>query len=112
MTKVDFPAYENSELPGWDGEVESESATQKIPLGKSGWELGVSKEPQAKANKDYKSRTESISLEDRQYITFIFVTPKNWKNKKKWVESKKNLKEWKDVIPFPLIKTILWFFTF
>ena len=50
LTKVDFPAYENSELPGWDGEVESESATQKIPLGKSRWELGVSKDPKAKGN--------------------------------------------------------------
>jgi len=97
LVKVDFPAYENSELPGWDGELESESATQKIPLGKSGWELGVGKEPQVKANKDYKSRTEGIPSKERKNLTFVFVTPRNWKDKKKWEESKKNLKEWKDV---------------
>lgn len=97
VVKNDFPAFENSERPGWDGEVEVDSASQKIPCGKSGWELGVGNDPLKKANNDYKTRTKNISLKERENITFVFVTPRNWKNKKKWEESKKNQKEWKDV---------------
>lgn len=35
LTKVDFPGHENSQLPGWDGEVIAGSATQRIPSRKS-----------------------------------------------------------------------------
>ena len=99
LTKVDFPGHENSQLPGWDGEVIAGSATQKIPLGESRWELGTGGDPRKKANDDYKSRTENkkIPLEERQKLTFVFVTSRQWSGKKIWAENKRSKKEWRDV---------------
>jgi plasmid maintenance system antidote protein VapI len=97
LTKVVFPGFENSERHGWDGEMESTSATQRIPLGRSGWELGVGKDPKSKADSDYKTRTEGVGAKERKAMTFVFVTPRNWKDKKKWEDTQKKKKEWADV---------------
>src|ERR1700675_4201 len=36
LSKVDFPAFDNAERPGWDGQVETDTATPWIPPGFSG----------------------------------------------------------------------------
>ncbi len=99
LTRVDFPAFDNSQRIGWDGWVMSESVTQWIPRGKSGWELGCGKNPKKKAQKDYRDRTLKVPKEERRNTAFVFVTPRNWSNKSKtdWVKDKKSGKEWKDV---------------
>ncbi len=97
LSKVDFPAYDNSQKPGWDGVVETQTTTPWIPNGKSGWEFGCDKNPKSKADKDYESRIKSISNSERQKTTFVFVTPRTWSKKKEWEIKKKNLSEFKDV---------------
>ncbi len=100
LTEVDFPAYDNAERKGWDGYVEAGSATPWIPAGKSGWEFGCDSEAGSKANSDYDNRTGSVSKEERRDHTFVFVTPRNWKKKRIWVERRKSLRQWKDVRAF------------
>ena len=100
LSHCDFPAYDNAERHGWDGEVISEIATPWIPLGKSGWEFGVSSNPKQKANCDYDSRTSSVPSEERNETTFVFITPRNWVGKKDWVKSKNQEGEWKEVKAF------------
>ncbi len=97
LTKVDFPGFENSQRHGWDGEVECSSATQQIPLGISKWEFGVGQKPGTKASSDYDTRTKNTNPKERKESAFVFVTPRNWKDKKKWEAEKKQKKEWKDV---------------
>ena len=77
--------------------VESGSTTPWIPMGRSGWEFGVNDNPSKKANDDYKARTNSIPLSERQETTFVFVTTRNWRGKEGWIKSKKEKAEWKDV---------------
>ena len=48
LTRIDFPAYDNSERPGWDGDVEALTPTPWIPDGKSGWELSCNRSPSTK----------------------------------------------------------------
>ena len=100
LTRVDFPAFDNSQRKGWDGKVTAEQATPWIPAGKSGWEFGCGKEPKPKADKDYYTRTDGISVEKRESMTFVFVTPRNWPDKDKWEEDKKKCNEWKNVRAF------------
>ena len=97
LTAVDFPAFDNSQRKGWDGQVTSGSATPWIPRGQSGWEFGCGKNPKTKAEKDYKTRTASVPAKERRSMTFVFVTPRNWPAKHNWVEDKKGRGEWKDV---------------
>jgi addiction module HigA family antidote len=97
LSKVDFPAFENSQRPGWDGHVISTSATPWIPLGASGWEFGVNKEIAEKAEGDYRARTVEVVPEIRASTTFVFVTPRNWPGKTAWLAARRSAAEWKDV---------------
>ncbi len=85
--RVDFPGFDNSQRSGWDGVVESRTAMAWIPAGLSWWEFGTDQRPRRKAESDYAKRV-SLPPEDRMGCTFIFVTPRNWPGKGKWVQEK------------------------
>lgn len=97
LAKVDFPAFDNAQRHGWDGYVSTDTATPWIPRGLSGWEFGCNQNRAQKAEEDYGARTSSIPPEERKDVTFVFVTPKNWKNKEDWAREKRQTGEWKDV---------------
>ena len=97
LGRVDFPGYDNAERKGADGIIESDAATAWIPAGKSYWEFGVNKNPQAKAERDYAARVASVPATERAQSTFVFVTPRNWSGKEAWPQKKNALKEWKGV---------------
>jgi len=100
LTKVDFPAFENSQRKGWDGETVAGFATPWIPLGHSGWEFGVNKDAARKAEDDFAARLKSVKPKVRQAATFVFVTPRNWPRKDEWASQKRALGEWRDVRAF------------
>lgn len=97
LTSVDFPAFDNSQRKGWDGQVISGSATPWIPRGQSGWEFGCNVNPRAKAESDYQTRTRRVPPKERKYMTFVFVTPRNWPDKDDWAKDKRTQGKWKDV---------------
>jgi addiction module HigA family antidote len=78
LSKIAFPAFENSERKGWDGIVIADSATPWIPLGSSGWEFGTNRDAAKKAEADYSARTKSVDANVRKDTSFISVTPRNW----------------------------------
>ena len=87
LTRVDFPGFDESERPGWDGWVEAATATAWIPQGASGWEFGTSKDSRPKAECDYKKRLR-LPTAEREQCAFVFVTPRNWSDKGKWAKAK------------------------
>ncbi len=102
LRQVDFPGYDNAQRSGWDGRLEAGTATPWIPEGKSRWEFGTGKDPKKKANDDYKKRLKQIPDAERSECTFVFVTPRSWKekNKKQWVRDKEAHDGWKAVRAF------------
>ena len=96
-TRLDFPAFDNAQRRGWDGEVETAAPTPWIPGGRSVWEFGCNRRPGSKANEDYPEPVEAIPPDERRDTTFVFVTPRNWHGKGEWVAEKAALGEWKDV---------------
>ncbi len=94
---IDLPAYDNAQRHGWDGTVETQSATPWIPNGRSCWEFSCSQRPRFKIEKDYTARVKLVSVEERRLTTIIFVTARNWPQKRIWVSEKRNLDHWKDV---------------
>lgn len=99
LQQVDFPGYDDSERPGWDGWVEADVGTPWIPEGMSGWEFGVNKDCQRKAESDFKKRTAQLTTEERSTITYVCVTPRRWpeKAKRQWAAEKRVLGQWRDV---------------
>ena len=87
LTRVDFPGFDDSERPGWDGRVEAGTATAWIPQGASDWEFGTSREPRRKAECDYRKRLQ-LPLAEREQRAFVFVTPRRWPDKDDWAKAK------------------------
>lgn len=97
LSKVDFPGNDNSEQPGWDGEIIAGQATPWIPVGHSGWEFGVNKNIKMKADGDYGKSVAATDDAVRKTMTFVFVTPRDWPGKAVWIKEQKAKKQWKDV---------------
>lgn len=100
LVKVDFPGNDDAERPGWDGIVEAIQATPWVPVGRSGWEFGTSKNPKAKAESDFKKRVKALDEKERVETTFVFVTPRRWSGKEAWLAAKQAEGLWKDVVAY------------
>lgn len=98
VTTLQMRGGEGSTVPGYDGVVEASRATPFVPEGRSVWELGTGGDPTDKATADYKKRTEDPLGEDQAGTTFVFVTPRRWPNKQKWVNDRKVKSPWKDIL--------------
>jgi addiction module HigA family antidote len=96
-SRVDFPAHDNAQRHGWDGQIETDTATPWVPAGASGWEFGCNKDPRQKADDDYAARTASVPGSDQKNTTFVFVTPRNWNGKDAWAKQRRAEQHWKDV---------------
>lgn len=97
LGQVEFPAHKGIERTGWDGIVEAHEASEFVPAGISGWEMGVNQDPRKKAQDDYRNRSKSPGGLVKKQTTFVFVTPRKWQDKHQWRDAKTRLKEWKGV---------------
>jgi hypothetical protein len=95
-------------IGGWDGIVTCESDTAFVPQGVSLWELGTDLDIRGKANGDYEKRmVEPLGFEQIECI-FIFVTPRLWTKKDKWIAEKKEEGIWKDVRVYDSVDIEQW----
>ncbi len=95
---IDIPGGSSVWKPGWDGLLKvNEAALLYVPSGASAWEFGVGKNPQSKANKDYRKRTENSLGVDRKSSSFVFVTPRVWSGKRDWIRRRQEENEWATV---------------
>ena len=99
VTVLQMRGGEGSTAPGYDGIVEASKATPFVPEGHSVWELGTGEDPASKATDDYKNRTDNPLGEDPSQTTFVFVTPRRWTTKQKWIDDRKG-GPWKAVEVF------------
>jgi addiction module HigA family antidote len=97
ITKIDFPANDDAERAGWDGYLETTQATPWIPEGVSGWEFGTNQDIKGKADGDYDKSVKALSKAERGKTTFVFVTPRHWAGKAKWLKEKQGRDGWKEV---------------
>jgi hypothetical protein len=82
-----MPAAEGVGLPGLDGEVTSPSgAPPFLPPGRSVWEMGTNRDPQDKAQRDYRKRVNGSTRDERAGVVFVFVTSRRWPDSQDWVD--------------------------
>ncbi len=95
--RISFPSGESVQFGGWDGIVETLEGNLFIPSGNSGWELGTNRRITEKANEDYEKRSADPNGLNPVETTFIFVTPRRWIEKERWVEKRNNENKWLEV---------------
>ncbi|KAF0202841.1 MAG: hypothetical protein FD173_1907 [Gallionellaceae bacterium] len=98
--QIAFPAGDSTYSPGWDGVLYSEQGNAWVPAGASCWEMGCDKGITSKANSDYRKRTEQTTEAERLTATFVFVTPRRWSTKSKWLAGHRAKAEWGNVLAF------------
>lgn len=97
VQRVDMRGGDGVGLPGYDGIVEATRSTSFVPDGHSVWEMGVSGDPEDKAQSDYRTRTRDSLGVDMASTTFVFVTPRRWPKKKDWEQRRRAESKWRDV---------------
>jgi hypothetical protein len=97
IKSISFPEGDAIIHPGWDGKLESLEETEYIPKGLSVWELGTNQDIKEKAEKDYKKRSQDPKGLNPLETNYVFVTPRVWTQKDKWIREKKEDNIWRDV---------------
>ncbi|MBP2290994.1 tetratricopeptide repeat protein [Azospirillum rugosum] len=99
LTELRMPAGDGVQRPGWDGRVHATTGNAWVPEGWSAWEIGTNKVEwiEDKADRDYRKRTDDSLGLDKAQTTFVFVTPRKWDDKLKWMAKRKAEGVWRDV---------------
>ena len=114
LLSISIRADEGIQLKGSDGVLSVGKGNEFVPEGDSVWEFGTNKRVKPKADSDYESRKKSINKAKKKSTnnnvsttklgeinpcetTYVFVTPRRWRDKEDWVEERKKEKFWKDV---------------
>lgn len=107
-TKINIPSGSAAYLGGWDGILECELDSAFVPKGISLWEFGTESSVKGKADDDYAKRTADALGYDMGECTFVFVTPRLFSQKAKWIKAKKTEGKWKDVIVYDSVNLQQW----
>jgi transcriptional regulator with XRE-family HTH domain len=104
-----FPSDEAVQFAGWDGTTQATTASEYVPAGSTGWEIGTQREGIAgKADGDYTKRSKDpLGLQQRE-TTFVFVTPRPWPKKDEWAQQKRAEGVWKDVKAYDGTDLVHW----
>lgn len=87
FTQLDFPADDAVRFDGWDGIACAAERDPWLPGGVSGWEITCDARARIgrKAASDYGKRTRHALGLTQADTTFVFVTPRQWAGKHRWV---------------------------
>lgn len=97
VTRLHVRTNEGVQLSGWDGIVHAGEGGPHVPAGASGWEMSVAASPKRQADKNWNKRTEDPAPLSPEDSTFVFVTPRRWRDKEKWAHEKTLQGPWRDV---------------
>lgn len=97
VTKLHVRTDEGVHLSGWDGLVHADEGSPYVPAGASGWEMSVAKGPKTEADDNWTKRTQDPVPLTPEDSTFVFVTPRRWRDKEKWADEKMRQGSWRDV---------------
>lgn len=104
-----FPSDEAVQFAGWDGTTQAATASEYVPAGSTGWEIGTQREGIAgKANEDYAKRTQDPLGLEQSESNFMFVTPRPWPKKDEWAHQKRGEGVWKDVKAYDGTDLVHW----
>jgi hypothetical protein len=97
ISSIRFLTGDSSQMHGWDGHLISTGMPPYVPAGESGWEFGTGADAEGKADEDYEARLKKSRPVDKLNATFVFVTPRPWKDCEVWARKKLAEGKWKDV---------------
>ena len=107
-SSIDMPSGSSVTQGGWDGTLEVTQGNPWIPVGISAWEMSCQKGVTSKANSDYNKRTLNPGNVNSSQATYIFVSPRKWSTKAKWIKSHRDQNKWADVQALDASDLVQW----
>lgn len=108
LSHISFRTAEGVQIGGWDGIIHAQVGNAFVPAGVSAWEAGADRDIKGKADDDYDKRSsDPLGLVPAD-TSFVFVTPRRWKNKQSWAATKRKERKWKDVLVFDADDLATW----
>lgn len=83
-TALAMPAGDSINEPGWDGITDVVEGNPWVPTGPARWEMGCDSRPQSKASDDFAKRVFESTVDEMAVATFVFVTPRRWRQRGAW----------------------------
>ncbi|RRD29284.1 hypothetical protein [Actinomyces bowdenii] len=87
VSAVSVRAGNGVSVPGYDGVAQSDGTASVLPAGSLLFEFGTSGEVGTKASDDYRKRAKK---DDAASHIFLFMTPRRWSGKQKWLEKRRS----------------------
>ncbi len=107
--KLHFPSDESTRQSGWDGTTTTNDASEFVPAGAGGWELSCEAQVGPKASDDFEKRTAADPHAlNRSTSTYVFVTPRRWGGKSKWLKARRAEGAWRDVRAYDADDLVEW----
>lgn len=97
VTGLSIRSGEGIGLPGWDGRADGGPGAPYVPSGPGVWEIGSGEDARAKAQADYRKRTDDPGEIDPVATAFVFVTSRRWRDKEDWLEARRGEGKWREV---------------
>ena len=97
VSLLSIRAGKGVDFSGWDGRVDGGSGALYVPAGLSCWEMSTASDIRREARDNYRKRTKDSEEVNPTETTFVFVTPRRWKDKDKWANSKRAGGTWRNV---------------
>lgn len=105
---VDFPAAEGTAGAGWDGVTVADRRSPFVPPGLSLWELSVERSVNAKAQHDYDKRAATPNDSPTSDATYVAVSLRRWKDRRKFAAHNAKDKRWKEVRAYGIDDVETW----
>jgi hypothetical protein len=83
--------------PGWDGITDASEGNPWVPSGPARWEMGCDSRPQSKASEDFAKRVFGTLVDEMAAATFVFVTPRRWRQRDVWRKLAEEAAPWRAV---------------
>jgi len=100
ISRIDFPAFEVGNRPGFDGVAECPHENHPwVPDGRSVWELGTDKGFRSKADRDLRKRSEfeNTSRDEQAVTSYVFVTPRRFDKKRFGIKEHASTGKWRSI---------------
>jgi hypothetical protein len=100
VTNVSVRAGDSIGMTGWDGRADGGTGSSFVPPGASAWELGTGNDPRAKAQRDYRNRTDDPLGVDPATTAFVVATLRTWDeaDRNDWLRARNAEGVWRTVV--------------
>lgn len=107
--RLRFPSDEGVRHSGWDGTTETDTGSDYVPQGQTGWEISAQRTKiLQKATEDYRKRTTEPGHLDPAKAAFVFVTLRHWPQKDQWAKARQNEGGWREVRAYDADDLVHW----